>query len=404
MAGRSRAFDHHPLFTGPFSGTASFDLPRLPKTAFVKTGNPVVGSEQIEGETFITQRHQFKIYTQQSGDIVIPAIAVRFSGKKSFTSDPEPVNGVTRELRFRSRRPPGTASMGVVVSVADIEIEQAWQPNRITDLEAGDVIQRTITRTAEETTAMMFPAVIASAPDGVRIYDQQPVVEDKTERGEAIAYRSDTIKYQFQQAGTFTLPEMTFVWWDPNGEQLKRKTLSGLTVNVRTPASATASAPETMDAAPSDWRGTVGLIAAIGTVALVCLPAFLLVSRRRMARRRPESRKVRELQAACASNDATAAYSTFFAWLSLMRSRYGADVCDAILNDAERGGLRLQLDILSQHLFAATPESKDWMGRDLWAAFQSFSRGLKRRTVRTRNVGLPPLNPRFRDVFPVHGA
>ena len=30
---------------GPFSGTASFDLPKLPRTAFVKAGNPVVGSQ-----------------------------------------------------------------------------------------------------------------------------------------------------------------------------------------------------------------------------------------------------------------------------------------------------------------------------------------------------------------------
>jgi hypothetical protein len=34
---------------GPFSGTAAFDLPDLPRTAFVKGGSPVVSSEEVDG-------------------------------------------------------------------------------------------------------------------------------------------------------------------------------------------------------------------------------------------------------------------------------------------------------------------------------------------------------------------
>ena len=169
---------------GPFSGTASFDLPELPKTAFVKVGTPLVGSEEVDGESYITQRHEFTIFTQQAGEIVIPTFSIRFSGKKTFTSDPEPMGGATQELRFQSKRPPGTESMGVVISVSEMKVQQVWQPELTAEINAGDVIQRTITRTAEDTTAMMFPAVVASALDGVRIYDQQPIVEDKTERGE----------------------------------------------------------------------------------------------------------------------------------------------------------------------------------------------------------------------------
>ena len=48
---------------GPFSGTASFELPELPRTTFVRAGNPLVGSEQIDDESYFTQRHEFTIYT-----------------------------------------------------------------------------------------------------------------------------------------------------------------------------------------------------------------------------------------------------------------------------------------------------------------------------------------------------
>ena len=90
---------------GPFSGTAAFDLPKVPLTAFVKTGNPVVASEKIDGETYFTQQHQFSLYTQSVGQLTIPSFPVRFAGKKTFTSAPEPVEGSTPELRFESKAP-----------------------------------------------------------------------------------------------------------------------------------------------------------------------------------------------------------------------------------------------------------------------------------------------------------
>lgn len=75
---------------GPFSGTPAFDLPELPLTVFVKSGNPLVGTEQVDGESYFTQRHEFALYTQCVGEIVVPAFRVRFAGKKTFTSAPEP--------------------------------------------------------------------------------------------------------------------------------------------------------------------------------------------------------------------------------------------------------------------------------------------------------------------------
>jgi hypothetical protein len=51
---------------GPFSGTAAFEIPQLPRTAFVKVGNPLVGSEQIEGESYLTQRQPRQCSCPQS--------------------------------------------------------------------------------------------------------------------------------------------------------------------------------------------------------------------------------------------------------------------------------------------------------------------------------------------------
>ena len=147
---------------GPFSGTASFDFPDLPLTAIIRGGSPVVGSESIDDETYFTQRHELTIYTQRGGDIIIPAFRVRFSGKKTFTSDPEPTEGTTPELRFESKRPPGTESMGLVICATTMQAQQTWNPEPTGEIQAGDVIVRTIVRKAEGTTAMMLPDVAVS--------------------------------------------------------------------------------------------------------------------------------------------------------------------------------------------------------------------------------------------------
>ena len=186
---------------GPFSGTASFDLPELPQTVFIKTGNPVVGSESFDGESLFTQRHQITVYTQRSGEIVVPPIPVRFSGKKTFVGDPVLFEDATPELRFQSNRPPGSESLGVVIAATDFETSQVWIPNNPTTLQPGDVIQRTITRTASGTTAMMFQPASRSAPGSVRVYLTDPIVADETDRGQSTAKRIDTMKYQFERAG-----------------------------------------------------------------------------------------------------------------------------------------------------------------------------------------------------------
>ena len=228
---------------GPFSGTASFDLPELPRTAILRGGSPLVGSEQVDGESYFTQRHELTVYTQNAGEIVIPAFRVRFSGKTTFMSDPKPMEGFTPALRFRSKRPPETDKLGVVVAATEMEVTQTWRPASMGTVNAGDVIERIITRRATGTTAMMLPPVSADAPVGVRVYAAEPIVQDQTERGHSRAERIDTIKYQFEAPGTFELPDVRLVWWDPQVSELKRKSLPGEMVHVEgivTAAAATA--------------------------------------------------------------------------------------------------------------------------------------------------------------------
>jgi hypothetical protein len=380
---------------GPFSGTAAFDLPELPRTAFVKAGNPLVGSEEVDDENYFTQRHEFTVYTQRSGEIVIPSFRVRFSGKKSFTSDPEPMIGATQELRFQSHRPPGTESMGVVISATTMQIRQTWNPEPAGEIDAGDVVVRTVTRLAEGTTAMMLPPVSADAPEGVQVYPATPEVQDKVERGDASARRVDTVKYQFQRAGTCALPDLTFTWWDSDQEGLRSEVLPGLTINVLAASTPEMPPDEVQDDSSSTWTYPfIGLLVMALPVWFLRKPLGRWITGWRVYRNRPEAVAARRLRVACMSDDASAAYAALMAWSAARRTTAnGGSVDSPLLALEQHDELREQWEALSQHLFAPEPAGTTWSGGQLWNAFRQSRSRRNRGSHRQQPSALPALNP-----------
>ena len=375
---------------GPFSGAAAFDLPDLPRSAFIKIGSPVVGSEEIGDDTYFTQRHRFMLYTQQNGDITVPPIHVRFEGKPDFTSDPEPIEGSTPELHLQSNRPPGTESMPVVVTVEQLDVQQTWTPTPPFSIEAGDVVRRTIRQHADGLTAMMFAPPSTIAPDGVRVYTSDPVVVDRTERGVSIAERTDSIQYQFTQAGAFVLPELTFTWWDPQSEQLKHVQLEGQTVVVKS-APATQAAPKEPQ---SPWR-IVGLLTAFALALwLARRPALHLWSRWQAYHNRPEALAVRRLRAACDHGDRAAAYAAFLDWKRALAQQGRAGHLEGMMQTEVGAPLRTEWSALSRDLFAAEPPSTTWDSAAFPRAFDQFRHAVERaRHTSEKQSVLPALNP-----------
>ncbi len=70
---------------GSFAGAASFSLPEIPSTVILKVGNPVVSSQEIDGESWFVQAHEFALFSQQSGTLEIPGFEVRFGSRDGFT-------------------------------------------------------------------------------------------------------------------------------------------------------------------------------------------------------------------------------------------------------------------------------------------------------------------------------
>ena len=379
---------------GPFSGTPSFDLPELPRTAIVKVGNPLVGTEEVGGETYITQRHEFAIYSQRSGTIVIPSFRVRYSGKIDYTSEPEPRESLVSELRFDSRRPPGTESMGVVVSATEMQIIQSWNPAQTIEFVTGDVVQRVVTQSAKGTTAMMLPPLSATAPSGIRLHTSAPDVHDRIERGQSDSVRSETLKYQFERIGSYRLPDISFYWWDPTKGTLQHESLPGLMVQVLESEDSKQRSAHSPIASTSNHFITVSNLLITGLlVGLVILILWRTNRYWQAYMRRPEVRAAGELYKACRSSNAQAAYAASLAWFDALEHTVGVNAKDALFANVQHTDFHQQWQKLSQHLFAAESTRVRWNPKLLWAAFTRSKKLLGLCQREASYSGLPPLNP-----------
>jgi hypothetical protein len=130
-----------------------------------------------------------------------------------------------------------------------------------------------------------------------------------------------------------------------------------------------------------------------GFVALLAhRPIGRMISAWRAYHNRPEAIAVRKLRAACAANNASAAYAALMAWRVARRASDGDDCPERFLGN-EQQPLREQWRELSRYLLAPKSATSVWQGNQLWAAFSENRRAVNRTVRVSPSSVLPALNP-----------
>lgn len=364
--------------TGSFAGTAAFELPQLAGALVIKIGPPVVGSEEIDGESWLVQSHEFALFVQRPGPLEVPPFTVRFAHHEGFTGPVKEVQAPVPGARVEIKLPPGTEPSGFFPTTASFTVRESWEP-KPGPVQVGAMIKRTIVQQAVNVSGMALVPAQATAPEGLRLYPGTAETRDSIDRGELVGERRETLTYLVTHPGTRTLPALTYSWWNPKTEQLQSKTLDAVTFDSA-PAASTRTRAAT-DRSPSFryW-----LLAA----AAICAPA--LHQRRRVARwvRRwlawlfpPDEMAVRRLLAACRRNDATAAEAARFSWLQTKGSGFRTDP-----------ELKVAIQGLHRHLYGSGAPNP-WQGEELRRAVKKQLATKRTRSVGTPRSALPALNP-----------
>lgn len=256
---------------GSFAGSASFDLPQLPGTLLMKLGNPVVGSQEIEGATWFVQTHEFALFSQKPGALEVPAFTVRFAQRDGFTGPASDVKAESPGFKVEIQRPSGSANVAFLITTESLDVTEMWNPAP-GPAEVGAIFKRTIVQRAPQVPGMALAPAPASAPDGVRVYPGNAETNDKLERGDFLGERRETITYMMQHPGTLELPELNYVWWNPKTETLESKTLPAAAFEIAPPP--TAPAQTETGTSRRVWLWLLGAVA-------FC--AFMVWQKRRLA-------------------------------------------------------------------------------------------------------------------------
>jgi hypothetical protein len=162
--------------------------------------------------------------------------------------------------------PPGVDPSSPVLVADRVAVEQSWSPDAAAaQFKAGDAVLRTIRREAEGVPALGMAEFRFTAPEGVRVYVDPPVVDDRSTRLGVDGHRTDRVTYVFEQPGTYELPALAQPWLTPGSTDIREQTLPGTKVVVMAATSAQGSI----------WWPIASGIACIALVAMLLVRSGL---------------------------------------------------------------------------------------------------------------------------------
>ena len=364
-----------------------------------ENSNTQIGSTTYAGITEI-----YIIYPQQAGDFHLPpaqiVVPYAVAPPKSIQAKvPLPT------LSFHANVPAAAEGLDYFLPTTSLTIQQRWSrpPEH---LRVGDSIERTITITATKMQAMLIPPLSLNAPEGIRVYPEEPIVQEhKTYRGDFVyGRRTETAKYFLKQEGDYTLQPIELQWWNLSTHRLVTVSIPAVHLTVAANPNYVAELPP--EAAPIVAAKPVSKSKLYRRAVLIAMPSciaamfflwaiwhFLPRALHKFAicrkqQRFSESAIFRKLLDACKRNHDWESYTLLLEWL---RIAYPGWTIDRVLQQEDNAALSSEIDSLGAAVFAKTGNA-NWTGSRLAALLKQQRKATGDQPSRQTHR-LPKLNP-----------
>ncbi|QDO92480.1 protein BatD [Formosa sediminum] len=182
--------------------------------------------KQYSGVDFI-----YNVFPTQEGTITIPEIEIHVESPASggYKGIAHVIHTKPKPITVKSV-PLGYSPDNWLVS-SSLQVNEKWNGDA-KHVKVGDVLQRTISRTASGTLGEFIPAVSWDSITGVSIYPKRPSVDTHKTKTYVSASREDGANYLFEKEGTVTLPRIEFVYWNNSTGKFYNKYIDSLTIEV----------------------------------------------------------------------------------------------------------------------------------------------------------------------------
>jgi hypothetical protein len=376
-----------------------FDLPNAIVT--LPEGRALNMVETIDGVQYAGIRRTYAMVPMAPGTFTLPPAVITLG----YSQNGKPVSGQTTlpATQFTVAEPSGGAA-GLTFAARGLTITQSFDRAPST-MKVGDALVRTITVFAEDTQAMLIPAVPETAVAGMKQYPKSPRIADGVQAEDRTtgSTRTETVTFVAEAVGTLEIPAVSYPWFDVDAQANETAVLPATLVKVSKSAPAsTGLAPqiEQTDAGggrawPSETTLSVAAALFVGLAAGCWLFVKMLAWVRRGLREfrdgqwSSERRSFKRLMAAIRMSDPMTVYQNLEDWTR--NAGYGS-VSDWV-SASGSGDVARETEKLERELFGP---DRDHPGFNRAALALSVRAARKRR----QNLGsivrasaLPTLNP-----------
>ncbi len=214
-----------------FAGGTRIHTPEIANLVILRRDQFANNMNQREGSiSWVVQRWNLQLYPKLAGDYALPPIQLELSVNDAL-------DGVIRgslntdALAFSAFIPPVLARVERWIATPSLEVSQSLD-RQLDQLKPGDAITRNILFTATHLASMMLPTANLDSAEGMPAYPGVPRLNDRSNRGEATAERSESIVYVIEKPGQYLLPEQVFYWWNTDTKSAQTVVLPALKIDA----------------------------------------------------------------------------------------------------------------------------------------------------------------------------
>jgi len=369
----------------------SLSEPKVEGLSIEQLGKDKEGTELVNGERYRTFTRQYRLIPERSGTFVLPGSTLsgemldRNSGRYDYFAQTKAVSATANDLSIEVAAKPDNFPGDWLIADL-VSLNEEWSP--ATDqLTQGEPVTRTITITALDVAEHQLPDLTLDAPDGVKLYKEQPHAKQAERNGTLVSQKVFSMAVVANKAGELVLPEVKLPWWNKKTNSVHYATLpeKRLTVQLNPELPQQSATPtvvpttqvpltQAADTNPWQWNYTSSVISLLWLSSVVLLlwfrPTKTAVAKTAMQNSGSAKANPKKLQQACHNNNATAARQWLMLWAQQQFGRPPASLTE-LAEWCKDAAFTEQLQLLNQQLYQK--EQQSWQGKTLWICWSKLS-------------------------------
>ncbi len=380
----------------------SLSEPELKNAVIERLGEDISYDTERNGKYYKVIERRYAIFPQHSGELIIPPI--EFNGQIiDGNSQPQRRNifdpfgrQQTRPVRLKSEAMrmtilPQPDHSATWIPARQLTLREKWSPNP-PEFRVGEPVTRTIQMQAIGLSASLLPEITLPAINGIKVYPDQPVTENKTDGVWITGTRQEKIAMIPTVSGSLTLPKINITWWNTQTKKVQTATLPARNIEVlpaltdgqteqpvtltqptslsQSTANTNLSAqPSKTDPLPWHWFTLIFGIAWLVTLVAwwkakssIQVAAPIQVTKSVNNASLKSVRKA--LKTACNNNDARQARIALLNWANIVWPESKWTGLSNIAQQFDHPSLQNAITELDQNLYANDTDA--WNGKNLW--------------------------------------